>query len=144
MRLLVTLAGLAIGFAGPALAQEQNTVDPEVRQQIEAAHMKFVEAFNQHDAAAMAALFTFDAVQMLDWGEGGTFSGQQAIEKNYAIDFASSPPEFAEKLIQVYAIGEEISAISEWSHGMWKGYHTRIYVRDADSWKIRMDYAMHL
>jgi hypothetical protein len=27
MRLLVTLAGLAIGFAGPALAQEQDTVD---------------------------------------------------------------------------------------------------------------------
>ena len=31
VRLLLTLAGLAIGFAAPALAQEQNTVDPEVR-----------------------------------------------------------------------------------------------------------------
>ena len=92
IRLIVALVGLAISFALPTLAQEQNTVDPEVRQQIEAAHMKFVEAFNKHDAAAMAALFTFDAVQMLDWGEGGTFSGQQAIEKHYALDFASSPP----------------------------------------------------
>lgn len=143
IRLLSALAGLAIAFAVPAVAEEQNTVDPEVRQQIEAAHMKFVEAFNQHDAAAMAALFTFDAVQMLDWGEGGTFSGQQAIEKNYAIDFASSPPEFSEKLIQVYAIGDKISAISEWSSGLWKGYGARIYVRDLDTWKIRMDYAMH-
>jgi hypothetical protein len=34
MRLLLALAGLAIGFAVPALAQEQNTVDPEVRQQM--------------------------------------------------------------------------------------------------------------
>jgi hypothetical protein len=60
------------------------------------------------------------------------------------IAFRSSPPKFAEKLIQVNAIGDEISAISEWSHGIWKGYHARIYVRDIDSWKIRMDYAMHL
>jgi len=36
VRLLLTLAGLAIGFAVPALAQEQNTVDPEVRRRIEA------------------------------------------------------------------------------------------------------------
>jgi hypothetical protein len=41
IRLLFTLAGLAIGFAAPVLAQEQNTVDPEVRQQIEAVAMKF-------------------------------------------------------------------------------------------------------
>jgi uncharacterized protein (TIGR02246 family) len=63
-----------------------------VRQEIEAALMKFAEAFNKHDAAAMATLFTLDAVQILDWGSGGTFSGKQAIEKNYAADFASSPP----------------------------------------------------
>jgi hypothetical protein len=35
-RLLYALIGLAIGFAVPTFAQEQNTVDPEVRQQIEA------------------------------------------------------------------------------------------------------------
>ena len=48
----LALAGLAIGFALPALAQEQNTVDPEVRQQIEAVIVKFDEAFNRRDAAA--------------------------------------------------------------------------------------------
>jgi uncharacterized protein (TIGR02246 family) len=144
IRLLLSLAGLAVGLAFPTLAQEQNAVDPEVRQQIEAALTKFDEAFNKHDATAIATLFTLDAVLVLDWGEGGTFCGQQAIEKHYAVDFASSPPEFAEKLVQVYAIGDRISTISGWSHGIWKGYHARIYVRDADPWKIRMDYAMHL
>ena len=144
IRLLLALVGLAISFALPTFAQQTNTPDPQVRREIEAALMKFDEAFNKHDAAAIAALFTLDAVQVLNWGGGGTFSGQQAIEKNYAVDFASSPPEFVEKLIHVYAIGGEISAISEWSHGIWNGYHARIYVRDADAWKIRMDYAMHL
>jgi len=143
-RSVVVLVGFAISFVLPTFAQQKDAVEPQLRQEIEAALMKFEEAFNKHDAAAMAALFTLDAVQMLDWGEGGTFSGQQAIEKHYALDFASIPPEFGEKLIQVYAIGDKISAISEWSHGQWKGYHARIYVREADEWKIRMDYAMHL
>jgi uncharacterized protein (TIGR02246 family) len=142
--LLDALVGLAIGFALPTYAQEQKAVDPEVRQQIEAAVMKFNEAYNKQDATAIADLFTQDAVQMLDWGEGGTFSGQQAIEKHYAADFVSSPPELVGKLIQVYAIGDRISAISEWSSGLWKGYGARIYVRELDEWKIRMDYAMHL
>ena len=54
---LLTLAGLAIGLAVPAIAQEQSTVDPEVRQQIEAAVLKYQEACNNYDAAATAALF---------------------------------------------------------------------------------------
>ena len=141
---ILAIVGLGIGFVLPIFAQQKDTVDPQVRQEIEATLLKFEKAVNKHDAAAMATLFTLDAVQVLNWGEGGTFSGQQAIEKHYAVDFASSPPEFGEKLNQVYAIGDGITAISEWSHGPWKGYHVRIYVRELDEWKIRVDYAMHL
>ena len=36
VRTVVTIVGLAIGFALPGLTQEQNAVDPELRQQIEA------------------------------------------------------------------------------------------------------------
>jgi hypothetical protein len=48
MRLLVTLAGVAIGFAVPVLAQEQNTVDSEARQN-EAALMKYDEKWSKKD-----------------------------------------------------------------------------------------------
>ncbi|HXM29983.1 MAG TPA: hypothetical protein VN957_28420 [Chthoniobacterales bacterium] len=48
----------------PAVAQEQNTVDPEVRQRIEAAVLKYQEAYNNYDAAATATLFTLDAVEV--------------------------------------------------------------------------------
>ena len=143
IRLLLSLAGLAISFALPTLAQEQNTVDPEVRQQIEAVHMKFVEAQNKGDAAAIAALFTQDAVQV--WyglSEGGLASGQQAIEKRYATELASSPGEFVDKLARVCPAGKEVCAISEGSWGPWKGYYVRIYVWDADSWKIRVEYVI--
>ena len=62
-RLLLTLAGLAIGFSAQTRAQEQNTVDPQVRQQIEALNQKFDEAFNQNDADAVADLFTAGAIE---------------------------------------------------------------------------------
>src|SRR5262245_9787975 len=102
--LLVTLVGLAISFALPIFAQKQNTVDPEVRQQIEAVYMKFVEAQNKGDAAAIAALFTQDAVQV--WyglSEGGLASGQQAIEKRYRATFAA-PSHIDSKIVQMYTI----------------------------------------
>ena len=140
-RLLLALAGFAIGFVVPVLAQEQNTVDPEVRRQIEAVHTKFVEAQNKGDAAAIAALFTQDAVQL--WyglSEGGLASGQQAIEKRYTANFAA-PFHVDSKIIQMYPIGNDVCVITEYRVPMWKGHAVTIYGRDADTWKIRMAYA---
>ena len=144
MRLLPALAGLAIVL--PALAQEENTVDPEVRQQIEAAVLKYQEACNNYDAAATAALFTLDAVEVVgsEMADAGSLaSGREAIEKRYAAHFASSPSKSSLKLVQLYAIGSEVCAISERSHRfrVGKGYQATIYVREADDWKIRMAYA---
>jgi hypothetical protein len=62
-RLLLTIAGLVVGFGGPTRAQEKNAVDPQVRQEVEALNLKYDEAFNQNDAEAVAALFTADAVE---------------------------------------------------------------------------------
>ena len=57
IRLRLALVGLAISFALPTFAQEQNTVDPEVRQQIEAISMTNVDAHNKHEAAAVVSLY---------------------------------------------------------------------------------------
>ena len=144
VRLLLTLAGLAIGFAVPAIAQEKDTLDPQVRQEIEAVLVKFDEAYNKNDAAATAALFAQGAVEV--WygqPEGGLAFGQQAIEKRYAADFGAHPSDLSHKLLQVYAIGNDICAIMEWSLPPvdTTGHHSvRIYGRDADTWTIRMAY----
>ena len=140
MRLLLTLAGFALGFVLPAFAQEQNTVDPEVRQQIEAVHLKFVEAQNKGDAAAIAALFTQDAVQEWYGVSGGLASGQQAIEKRYRVEFAAPSP-LDSKIVQIYPIGNDICAITEYKMMTWKGHAVTIYGREADTWKIRMAYS---
>ena len=144
MRVLLTLAVLTISPVVSAVAQEQNAVDPEVRQQIEAALTKYDEAFNKNDATATAALYTLDAVEVWSgWSAGGLASGLEAIEKRHAVNFASNPGKLSHKLVQLHAVGNEICAISEWSIAPidTKGhYDVRIYVREADDWKIRMAY----
>jgi uncharacterized protein (TIGR02246 family) len=131
---------LAISFALPISAQ-QNTVDPEVRQQIEAVLRQFDEAFNKHDAAAIAALFTPEAVEMFPFEAPTTISGQQAIQKRYEAEASeSSASNMTHKLVQVYPVGDDICAFTDYSVMMWKGHSLAIYVRDAGTWKIRMTY----
>jgi ketosteroid isomerase-like protein len=139
--LLLTLVGLVISNAVPAFAQEQNTIDPEARQQLEAVFKKFQEAYNDHDAPAIAALWTEDAVEVRSWESGGGLhSGRQAIEKVFASDFASSPGKMVNEHFQVYPVRSELCAIYDTSVGSSKGRVVQIYVRDADTWKIRMSY----
>jgi len=58
--ILLALVGLATGFVLPTFAQD--TADPKTAQQVHALVAKFNEAFNKHDPAAVAALYTEDAV----------------------------------------------------------------------------------
>jgi uncharacterized protein (TIGR02246 family) len=141
-RSVVVLAGLAISFALPTFAQEQSAVDPETRQEIEAVSKQYTEAYNKHDAAAIAALFTPDAVRIGDI-PANLVVGREAIEKDFAAqEFAAGfKPIDSGKLVQVYAIEDRIAAISEWSAGSWHGHAVTIFVRDADlTWKIRMEF----
>ena len=79
---------------------------------------------------------------MFRWESGGgTAYGQQAIEKRTAALLASSPAKLVRTLIQVYPVGDEICAISEFEHTFGKkGYCVAIYVRQLDEWKIRTAY----
>jgi len=142
-RLVVAIAAMAISFALPTFGEEKSAVDPEVRQEIEALLMKYDEAFNKNDAAAVAALFTPVAVEVFGWEKGGgAASGQQAIEKRYAVELAGGMKDHVSKLVQVYPIGSEVCAITKESVAQWKNTAVRIYVRDADTWKINMAYVI--
>ena len=44
------------------------------------------------------------------------------------------------ELVLLYSIGNDICAISNPNVGTFKGHAVTIYVRDADTWKIRMAY----
>ena len=139
MRSLLALAGLVFGFAWLGLGQEQNTVDPEVRQQIEAVVKKHEQAYNEYDATAFAAGFMQYAVEM---SPGGMARGRQEIKERYAPELAAHARKQSFKLVQVCAIGDDICAMWEFfNYGIQKkGYNVAIYVRDGDDWKIRMAY----
>ena len=118
-RLLVALLGLAISFASPTSAQEQSAVDPEVRQQIEAAVKKQEEAYNKYDAAACADGFMQHAIEVLEWSSAsatGAAIGRKEIEERYVFELKSHPTKQSFKLVQVYPIGGDICAIWEIFH----------------------------
>jgi ketosteroid isomerase-like protein len=59
---------LAIGFAVPTLAQQKDRVDPQTAQKILATGPAYDRGENNHDPAAIAALYTEDAVFVTDRG----------------------------------------------------------------------------
>ena len=159
-RLLGALVGLAISFALPTFAQQKETVDlgvaqqrdilgdPKVDDEFGVLVTKREEAFTNKDAAAVAALFTEDAVLV---APDGVFSGREAIQKRYEDTFQrwsftlfSDPREW-----QPFPLKAIDNAV--WSVGQWwgtlqsqagpvfvTGYSSAIYVLEGDDWKIRL------
>ena len=156
IRLAVALMWLAISFAVPAFAQQKDAANPQIRQQLDALGQKYDEAFNNGDAAALAATYTEDAVLVNDTGP---VYGREAIEKYYADLFQKV--HLSNWLITVDQNSPHLTAGNEmwetgelWSNGEWsltyrvngggpgpiqlKGYWSNIYLREGDAWKTRM------
>jgi uncharacterized protein (TIGR02246 family) len=151
--LLVTLLGLAISFALPTFAQQKETVDPKIIEQLDALGKKFDEAFNNNDAAAVAALFTEDAIWVVDTGP---LYGRQAIEKQVAEWFKGArSSNHVDKTDpnspRIVGTPDKIAQNGEWSGTFeppngkpfqLKGYWANIVVREGDAWKIWMSASM--
>lgn len=136
--LLVALVVSATGFSMPTLAQQQKAIDPEVRKQIETVFAQFQEAYNKHDAAAISALYSPDAVEFRSWR--GLLSGQDQIGRMFAFDFASGGGKMASELIHLCPVGNAICEIAHSNVADWKDQTVVIYVRDGDTWKRCMVY----
>jgi uncharacterized protein (TIGR02246 family) len=146
-RLFIALAGLAISFALPIFAQT-NKPDPQLREKLVAVIKNFTDAVNNNNAAAVAPLFTEDAVLV---PPEGPINGQQAIEKWFADLFQRV--HVSDNLLTVdqdspHIIGTAGNAI--WANGAWsatlkvqdlgslqaKGFWT--VIREGDDLKIKM------
>jgi uncharacterized protein (TIGR02246 family) len=139
---------LAIGFAVPTLAQQQDTVDPKVEQQIRMLATKYDSAINRHDADAIAALYTQDAVFWTH--HDGSFHGRKAIEKEYVQWYFKrwNKHNYATTISRVTAVGNDVRVTGTWtcdySYGS-KDSHSDhgdvwwVIVREGDTWKIHKD-----
>jgi ketosteroid isomerase-like protein len=149
--LVVRRAGSAISFALPIYAQQKDVADPQTTQKILALEKAISEGQNNHDGAAIAALYTRDAVFVTT---KGSIIGQQAIQKCYTdlyrlwhvkvkdhIDKldGNAPHLMGTAGNELWATGE----FSETGQGKEaepipvKGYWACISVRGAGDWKIR-------
>jgi uncharacterized protein (TIGR02246 family) len=151
-RLLLTLAGLAIGFALPTFAQQPNTPDPKLHEEFIALDKKFDEAIINGDAAAMAAFYADDAVIVPD--QGAPIYGREAILKHWEDVFkkvhfskhVSTPEQYSPHVIgtagnEVWTTGEAdvILQIENGSPLRIHAHYLAILVRDGDAWKTKVD-----
>ena len=158
IRFLLVLVGLAMSFALPTFAEQNDTAGPRIVQQRDLLGIpdalavfgelsgKLDDAYNNKDAEAAAALFTEDAVLVTP---DGMVFGRQAIEKRYADTFQRWPiTDFLGRRdrLRLNAIDNAVWSVGEWSGTLqtqtgpllvW-GYWSTIYVREGDAWKMRM------
>src|ERR1700722_12568612 len=142
IRLLGVLLGSVICLIGPTFAQD--TIDPQLDQQIRAFTMKYDEAFNKNDATALGALFSEDAVLS---GLHGKFKGRQAIENFHSQQvFARWHANNRVTTVdRVVSVSDEGSSGGRWGETVQSngsknigGTFSWLLIRDGDSWKIRM------
>jgi uncharacterized protein (TIGR02246 family) len=150
-RLLGALLGLAIIFAVPTFAQQNDVADPQTTQKILALLKAWDEACIKHDPAGIAVCYTHDAVFVTPQGP---LFGPEAIQKFYTDVFQQWHPKDSGGTLDgnvfhlIGTAGNEAWATGEWNETgqgkngepvTIKGYWSNIYVREGDDWKIRVD-----
>ena len=146
------LVGLVIGFALPTFAQEKAATPavpnpfqsipagPALVQQLEAINEQFDEAFNKHDATAVAAFYTENAILSSPLAVA---SGLPDIEKYFTNVFQRfNGSNHSTKINYVYAFGGDLCAIGGYTvtnngHQQAGGYVINVYTPARDTWKIR-------
>jgi uncharacterized protein (TIGR02246 family) len=131
---------LTVCLVIPAAAQQPS--EQQVRPAIERLLETWDTAANRKDAAAVAALYTEDAVRVTP---RGISYGRAAIEKDLIETFKVTS-NIADKVEKVQVVGEVVLVTATWSATLQskdgpiqaKGFWGGVYVRDGDAWKTRL------
>jgi Domain of unknown function (DUF4440) len=140
------LAGLVTVIAVSALGLSGDLAgNVRALEQLAALTAKLEAGVKEQNAAALAALFTQDAVCVTSHG---VFSGRNAIERILADEFQRSPA--TSQIVQTDQL-HPIGKGEAWSIGQWwktlqssrgpifiSGYWSAIIVPEGDAWKFRM------
>jgi len=135
---LVTLLSVRVLTAQQAPAADTSADEEAVRK----AAVKFVEAYNAHDAKALSELF--GPLARMEEEDGTLTEGREAIKAAYAAEFETSPkaqislavdsltfitPDVAveEGAVEVYPDGETLTARSQ---------YVAVHLKKDDAWRI--------
>jgi uncharacterized protein (TIGR02246 family) len=141
MRSSIIVAVAALGLITSASAQE---IDQNTRQQIERIAAAYVENWNKHDAAGVAALYAKDGMQVT---ATAVKSGTQEIEQAYQSAMKTFPQHNGQTIEQISPLGNDavirigqFHLAGEGPNGPTKldGRYTSVDVREGGTWKIRL------
>jgi ketosteroid isomerase-like protein len=139
MRFSTTLAGLALAAAClvmPAVAQED---DQQMRQQVEAVHMKWLEALNNGDVDALSTTYTPATIQIDAFGRtvGVNAEFVQGVHKKGIV--VSMPIDGVQALKggqAAIAYGTFTSKYADPNVPPGQGNWVQVFQREGDGWKI--------
>jgi hypothetical protein len=127
---------LAASLAIPAVAQE---ADQQTRQQIEAVHVKWLEALNQGDVGAVSTVYTPTTVQIDAFGRTMGINSEfvQALHKK---GITLSMPIDGVRALKggqtAIAYGTFTSKFADPNVPPGQGNWVQVYERDGEGWKI--------
>jgi ketosteroid isomerase-like protein len=131
---------IVIGLTTSASAQ---AVDQASKQQIEQIVAAYHDAWNSHNAAGVAGLYTKDGV-LVSQAPQIVKNGQQEIEQNMEKAFTTLPHHDSATADQIIPLGAgEFMSVGEYhltgsSNNKLDGHWTAVYVPEAGKLKIRM------
>lgn len=135
---------IAIGLATSTQAQQQ--VDQNTRRQIDQIIAEYHDAWNNHNATGIAALYTKDGI-LVTQAPQIVKHGQQDIEKNYEGAFATLPHHDSATADEIIPLGADAAmSVGEYhltgkgQSGPTKidGHWTAVYVPEGGKLKIQM------
>jgi lipoprotein-anchoring transpeptidase ErfK/SrfK len=139
----IVAAILAVAPAAPSFAQQQQ---PDMRKQAEQMTATFTERYNKQDTAAIAGMFTKDAVRVSS-ADSATSTGPQAIAESFKTQFKLGFNHMDLIVDQVSLLGaDEAVTVGRYQTtgrgqgGLLRveGHWTQVQVREAGAWKIRL------
>ena len=145
MRLCWVFAVATIACVLPASAQQ---VDQNLRQQIERLSTKYVELYNNRDAAGLAALFTKDGLFVSPANpRAPAVKSAQVLEQYYEASLKLGLHHDGSSVDDVSPLGSDAAIVTGEYHYSGQGpngpikldgTYTAVSVRDGATWKFRL------
>ena len=129
---------LAAGLVMPAAAQE---ADQQMRQQIEAVHMKWVDALNKGDVDTFSTLLTPSTISVDAFGmsKGVDVERLKAIlKKGITLSFPIDGVQALKGGQAAIAYGTFMSKFTDPNVPPGQGNWVQVFERDGEAWKIRV------
>ncbi len=126
---------MSLGVTPPALAQQDGSASiEELYQDVQ---RRFADAYNHHDADAIAALFTENATRVTP---NGIFQGRDAIRREIQLVLDMGLHDYSVRRTVSRREGDLVFDAGEWQaklgNTQFHGYYSALLTRDGDQARI--------